>query len=101
MNAIERKIVLCDVDGTLCSTTAWNIDDCMKAKPILAHVEKLNRLYEKNFIIIYTARRDCLIEATIYWLKKHGIKFHAFSNNKIPGNIILDEDSAKFADIEI
>ena len=79
-----------DIDETLCRGVCWTTQDIERSKPIPQMVSLVNRLYDDNFIVIYTARRDKLMSATFEWLKRHGIKFHAVSNIKIPLSYLLD-----------
>ena len=88
-----RKIIAVDIDRTLTRSVSFTNSDVRKAVPIPSKVRKVNKLYETNYIIIYTARRNHLVEATLNWLKKHDIHYHAFSNHKIPFDIYLDDDA--------
>lgn len=96
---MERpKIIAIDVDKTLTKKTAWSVEDCLNAIPRLDVIEKVNKLADKNFIIIYTARKDYLTEATIKWLHKYNVKFEAYSNKKIPVDIYLDDKALNVED---
>ena len=81
----EHRTWLVDIDGTLCEGAAYSPEECLAAKPKMEMVAKVNELSLRDYIIIYTARQDFLIPATLAWLRKHGVIFHAISNNKIPG----------------
>lgn len=96
MNKISLEIILVDVDRTLCEEVCFNNNQVKKATPIKKNIEKVNYLHDKNFIVIYTARRTHLIEDTIEWLRENGVKYHAISNVKIPGKYYIDEDNLKF-----
>ena len=85
------EIICVDMDGTLCEGTAWTEADVPLMKPRDEVIAKVNALYDHNFIVIYTARRDFLIHQTLHWLDKHGVKYHAFSNKKIPANKYIDD----------
>ena len=87
---IKSDIINMDLDGTLTKEVCWTPSECLKAAPNLKEIALVNKLHEKKFIIIYTARRDFLIEASLTWLRKHNVRFHAISNNKIPGYYIDD-----------
>lgn len=87
-----RKLILVDVDGTLCKEVCWTVIDCLRATPDMKLIKKVNDLFEKEFIIIYTARKTELISATMEWLAKHNVKYHAISNHKIPGDAYIDRD---------
>lgn len=88
-----RQIILVDVDGTLCKEVCFTEEQARKATPNLDLIKKINSLYEQEFIVIYTARRTHLIEATMRWLELHGVKYHAISNHKIPGDTYIDADT--------
>lgn len=87
-----RKIILVDIDGTLCREVCWTSEDCKNATPDTQLIKKVNALFEKEFVIIYTARKTELMQATMEWLNTHNIKYHAISNHKIPGDIYVDRD---------
>jgi len=101
INRIRKgpKNIAIDVDETLCDGIAWTPEDCLRMKPIKKNKDIVNQLYQRNFIIIYTARRDELIKNTIKWLKQNGIMFHAISNNKIPAYYYVDDRSISFNEI--
>jgi uncharacterized HAD superfamily protein len=84
------KIIAVDVDGTLCVEQCWCPNDVLDATPIKKNIFMVNRLHVKNFIIIYTARRDEMMSNTLIWLKKHNVRYHAVSNHKIPFDFYLD-----------
>jgi len=85
-----KKIICVDVDGTLNNETCFTEKECLKATPVRKNIRKVNRLYQENFIIIWTARRNELISATLEWLGKCNIRFHAISNCKVPFDVYLD-----------
>jgi len=91
MTRKDIKIVAIDLDGTLCEGEVFVPEQVMSAVPIKKRIETVNALHKKNFIIIYTARRDELIPETLKWLKKHNVRFHAFSNNKMPADVYYDD----------
>lgn len=81
---MRREIICIDIDETLTKETCWTEEECLNALPNKEVIEKVNEIYNNNFVVIYTARRDFLIPATLKWLRKNGIMFHCISNNKIP-----------------
>lgn len=87
-------IICIDIDGTLTKDCCWTPEDCLKAEPRQEVIDKVNEIYLRHFIVIYTARRDELIPATIKWLRKHEIMFHAISNNKIPTDVGYVDDKS-------
>ena len=85
------KVIAVDLDGVLCKGESWTPEQCLKAKPILKNIERVNKLHKTNFIVIYTARRDFLIEATLKWLRKNGVEFQAISNKKMSADLYIDD----------
>lgn len=79
------------MDGTLTIETCWTIKEALQATPNKKIIDKVNKLSENNFIIIYTARRDFMMSATTTWLKKHDVIYHAISNLKIPSDWYVDD----------
>ena len=96
----KLKVILVDLDGILCDGEMWTSDDCLNAKPIKKNIEKVNKLYMNNFVVIYTARRDHLILSTIKWLRKNNVRFHCISNNKTPADLYIDDKCVKIEDIK-
>jgi len=88
---MSLKVIAVDIDGVLCEGEAWTPEDCLSAKPKKKNIERVNELYKTNFIVIYTARRDHLIEATLKWLRTNGVDFQAFSNKKMSADLYLDD----------
>lgn len=97
---INRKIIGVDFDETLCEEVCFTPEEARKATPRKEFIEKINKLNESNFIVIYTARRDFLIPESLEWLRKNGVKHHAFSNNKIPLDILIDNGALHIDDID-
>ena len=85
------KVILVDIDGCLTADTAWTSEDCLRAKPRLDVIEKVNELYKENFIVLYTARRDHLIPATLEWCRRNNVHFQAISNLKVGAEIYIDD----------
>ena len=89
---MSPKVYCVDVDGTLTTDTCWTNGECLNATANQEMIAKVNGLYEKNFIIIHTARRHSLYQATINWLNWNDVKYHAVSFEKTPG-IPVDLDA--------
>jgi len=87
------KIILVDLDGTLCKGESFTPEDCLKAKPIAKNIKKVNDLHLTNYIIIYTARRDALLPATLEWLRRNNVQYQAISNKKASAHIYVDNRS--------
>jgi uncharacterized HAD superfamily protein len=90
------KTYLIDMDNTLTVETCWTDEEVINATPKWEMVDKVNQVARSgNYVIIYTARMDELLVPTLRWLRKHNIKFHAISNNKVPG-IYVDDRAISF-----
>ena len=90
-SAMKRKVIAVDLDGVLCEGAAWTVEEVPAMKPREDVIKKVNELYEMNFVVIYTARRDPLIPATLEWLRRNNVRFHAFSNIKIGAEQYIDD----------
>ena len=95
-----REIVAVDVDGTLTERVCWTDKEVLEATPKQEIIDCVNKLYEKKLVIIYTARQDFLIPATLRWLRNHGVKYHAFSNQKLPADYYLDDHAVHIDDLD-
>ena len=96
---IQKKIVNVDVDNTLTNETCWTEEEVLKATPKQHIIDKVAQLYDKNYIVIYTARRDSLIPATFEWLRRNNIRWHAFSNQKPPSDYYIDDLAVHIDDV--
>lgn len=85
------KVLAIDMDGTLCHGECWTLEDVYNAKPRLDVIKKVNKLSRTKFIVIMTARRLHLAEATIRWLNRHEVNYHAISHNKMPCDLLIDD----------
>lgn len=96
---LEKAVVIAvDMDKTLCAGECWTIESCKNISPVTKMIKKINYLSLSKFIVIYTARRDHLIPATLGWLRRWGVQFHAISNNKTPADIYIDDKSISDVD---
>lgn len=91
----HRTIIAVDVDGTLTDSVCFTNEEVRNAKPLAGALERVAELYSTGFVVVYTARRDELMQETIKWLKRHGIRYHAISNIKIPFDKYYDNDAEK------
>jgi uncharacterized HAD superfamily protein len=89
------NIIAVDIDGTLTKDVCWDVTDCLSATVDDRIAAKVREAYRDNWIVMYTARRDHLIPATLRWLRQHNIPFHSFSNNKIPANQYVDDGAVR------
>jgi len=84
-----------DLDGTLCRGEVYTPKQCLKAKPIIRNINKVNEMYKRKFIVIFTARRDFVVQATFEWLRRNNVMYHAFSNHKMPADKYYDDEFNK------
>lgn len=89
----KPKIYNVDIDGTLTYGTAWTAEECLNAKPRLDMIEKINKLYLFNDIVIYTARREDLYIPTMTWLRKWNVHYHSTNFATKPPGIQIDLDA--------
>ena len=94
MKLKPRSLISVDLDGILCQGEWWDKED--GAKPIKKNIELVNKLYHaKHHIIIYTARKEKARYETEYWLKKHGVKYHALVMEKMGADCYWDDKSTR------
>jgi hypothetical protein len=86
-----KKVIMVDFDGVLSVGDSWTEEECLRAEPIVDNIINFNRLAMENFMVVYTARRDKNIPASLFWLRKHGVMFHAITNNKPPADYYVDD----------
>ena len=84
------KLYCVDVDGTMTNSVCWTPEECLQAVPRQEVIDRVNSL-KGVWIMVYTARTDELIPATIKWLRKHNVKYHGISNQKIPADYYIDD----------
>jgi uncharacterized HAD superfamily protein len=92
---IQGKVIAVDMDGTLTKDVAWNAEDAINAEPRWEMIEKVNKLYKSNFIVIHTARRDDMYQATKDWLAMHQVKYHAIAMEKMAADIYIDDKALR------
>ena len=85
MEGRQSKIIYVDIDGTICTISKPYSD----AKPILDHIDKINKLYDEGHTIIYyTARGQATkvdyTELTQKQLGEWGCKFTKLIMNQKP-----------------
>jgi len=85
----EKPVVAVDMDGTLTQEVCWNEDQCKNAKPSkLIH----NLISSKDlFIVLWTARQENLIPASLEWLERHKVPFQAISKKKMAATLYVDD----------
>jgi len=88
------KVICIDIDGTLTKEVCWCPNQCLEAEPNQEMIDKVNSLGHVYWVILYTARADELIPVTLKWLRKHSVRYHAISNNKIPTDVGYVDDKS-------
>ncbi len=89
-NRHEDDIVAIDMDGTTTKGVCWEEKDCEKAK-LTRFSKKIKSFYDKSFVVIWTARKDKLIPATLKHLRENNIPFHAISTEKMVATLYIDD----------
>ena len=103
---VKKKKIFCfDIDGVICSKVKR---DYIKAKPKKESIKIINKLFEKNHIIIFTSRymgrnNDNIQKAkaqgykkTYKQLKKWKLKFHELRFGKPSYDFFLDDKNVFF-----
>jgi CMP-N,N'-diacetyllegionaminic acid synthase len=102
---VKKKIFCFDIDGVICKTTKNNY---ASAKPYDKSIEIINKLYKKNYIIIFTSRymgrnNDNVKKAkkegykkTLKQLKNWGLDFHELRFGKPTYDFFLDDKNIFF-----
>lgn len=79
-----KKILLCDIDGTICEdipNEEW--EKMVDAKVYPDALERLLKWYDAgDEIHFFTSRTEEMREVTEKWLKKNGFKYHSLIMNK-------------------
>lgn len=101
MKIKKNSILAVDLDNSLCRGEAFTDMDCILAKPIWKKINRLKVLNQKGvFIIIYTARREWLRNATEYWLKKHEVYYNILDvGHKVWANVYADDRAINIKDL--
>lgn len=100
-NISHDKIIVCDVDDTICTTRNR---DYSNSEPKTEMIEKLNALYDMGYGIVYfTARgqHSCNGELDLIeqerrpilesWLNKHGVKYDVLLFSKPLAALYIDD----------
>ena len=94
----KAKVVHIDLDGTLCTGEAFTEEECLNAIPRLDVIRKVNKMFHKKYIVIWTARRNDLIGASITWLNKHAVLYNAIDNKKGATDLYIDDKCINIED---
>ena len=90
---VRPKVYSVDIDGTLTTDSCWTDDEVLNATPNQEVIDKVNELFQHNFIVVHTARRHELYQSTIKWLEKNGVRYHSTRFEKMPCDVIFDLDA--------
>ena len=86
-------IIYIDIDETICVTSGDR--DYAKAIPLKDRIEKVNKLYNENTIIYWTARGSQTgidwSEVTKGQFKKWGVKYHDLKFGKPNYDLFIDD----------
>ena len=85
-----------DFDGTLCEDRFPNIGE-PKQDVIDWVVEQKTK---GCILILYTLRKDNLLNNALHWSQQHGILFDYISKDKIHADIFLDDKNMRVEDIK-
>lgn len=91
----KGKIFLVDLDGTLTKDIAWTPEQCLNCEPKNDIISKVNELHKTQFIVIWTARKDYLIPATLEWLRRNNVMYSAISNQKCGAFAYVDDKAIR------
>jgi len=102
---VKKKIFCFDIDGVICKTTKSNY---ASAKPYDKSIKIINKLYKKNYIIIFTSRYMGRNNDNVKKAKKEGykktfnqlikwkLKFHKLKFGKPSYDVFIDDKSFFF-----
>ena len=96
MNNSKKCSIFCDIDGTLIKYREFNQYDKKEAIPIESIINRINKAYDKNhMIILTTARPEYLRIFTMNELNNLQIKYHTLlmSINRGPRILINDYEN--------
>lgn len=81
---MEKKIVLCDIDGTICEDIPnEEVERMRSAKPFDDARERLNRWFNNgDEIHFFTSRTEDMREITETWLSENGFKYTSLIMDK-------------------
>ena len=85
------RVIAIDMDGTLCESQCFTEEECKNALPRQAVIDKVNELYKFKYVVINTARSYVLAEATLLWLDRHNVSYHAISFKKTQLHLLIDD----------
>jgi hypothetical protein len=94
---LDKKVIYVDIDNTICTQVTDSKYE--NAKPWFENIEKINKLYNDNYIKYWTARGSTsgndYYELTKKQLDKWGAKYHELSAGEKPFYDLLICDRTK------
>ena len=97
----RKNVVAVDIDGCVAEPLDSNHrHQYWLNMPIKEMIDKVNKLYEDKYVIIYyTGRALEYYEETYSWLVKNGCKFHALRMGKLSADYFIDDRNANIEDL--
>ena len=100
--------IFVDIDGTICNTLKTNGKwDYKNSKPIISHINKINKLYdEKNEIVYWTATGSNSgidwLEFTTNQLNEWGCKYNELICGKDKGSfdMVIDDKAIRIEELK-
>ena len=94
------KIILVDLDGTLCDGTYWG---GKKHPPVNDKMAKFVRSLDDKgaFIIIWTARPLILLTKTYRWLGANNLLYPIALRTKPPSDLMIDDKALNIDDLKL
>ena len=87
----DKPVVIVDIDGTLCEDDSFpNYAD---AKPRMNQIEHLRKVYDKCFIVLWSARYESDRAVTKRWLKRYMAPYHRIVLGKMPYDLFVDANA--------
>lgn len=98
-----QKVIAVDIDETICNTPD-NPRRYEESAPIYSNIEKINRLYDEGYKIIYWTARGSLtglnwFDLTEKQLKQWGCKYHELKCNKMFYDIIICDKALRIEEV--
>lgn len=100
---LSKNVIRVDIDGTICT---WENDGHYEnAQPIPENIDKINRLYNEENVIIYWTSRGVQTgldwnELTYNQLNSWGCKFHKLEMQKPFYDLIICDKSKRIGELE-
>lgn len=92
--SVQKLVYAVDIDGVLCVDKDYGSYETrnLYADPIISNIAACRSLYDLGHtIILHTSRPEEDRAATEYWLKKHGVLYHAMVMGKLKANWYIDD----------